>query len=122
MTEPEAPAPVTTPAATEPEAAPTAPEPAPIAPEPAPTRSRAARVGRTGTQVIGIVGAVVCLALAVVVFLIGSSLTDSIDRALAAGDAAFGRAQATVDSATSGLPGSDRRARQPGRHDRRVGR
>jgi len=108
MTEPEAPAPVTTPAAPEPDPAPAGsepagPEPAPTAPGVAPTRSRGARVGRSATQVVAVVGAVVCLALAVVVFLIGSSLTDSIDRALAAGDAAFGRAQATVDEAPSGF-------------------
>lgn len=73
------------------------------APDPAPTHSRGVRIGRTAAQVIAIAGLVVCLVLAVVVLLVASSLSGSIDRTLATGDAAFARAVETADEATTGL-------------------
>ena len=93
MTEPAAPVP-TLPASAAPD---------PVAPAPGPTRSRGVRIGRRAAQAFAIVGLVVCVALAVIVFVIGANLSGSIDRALATGDAAFARAVETADQATDNL-------------------
>lgn len=66
-----------------------------------PSRSR--RRGRTAVQAVAMIGFVVFLALAIVAFMVGSSLSGSIDRALAAGDAAFEGAVESANQATSGL-------------------